>query len=167
MDSVSVRYAEALFAEAKGQEDKFNEALKTIAALYKENDFKTLMNNPRVTDQEKMSVILEIINKDQIFLNFISLLIKEDRFNLICEISEKFNQLLDKAKGKITLKISSPFELSKDEIDKLLAKYKEMYKANEVEYSEEIDKSLIGGIKVTVADKIYDGTIKTKLNEML
>ena len=53
---------------------------------------------------------------------------------------------------------------SRDE--KIIQKMKKVYKVDTVKYSIEIDKEILGGIKVLVGNTIYDASIKTQLNQM-
>ena len=41
------------------------------------------------------------------------------------------------------------------------------YNASTVKYELLIDESLIGGVKVVVGNKVYDGSVKTRLRNML
>ena len=42
-----------------------------------------------------------------------------------------------------------------------------MYNADKVKYTLEVDKEILGGIKVVIGNKIYDGSLKTQLRRML
>jgi F-type H+-transporting ATPase subunit delta len=165
MAVVSKRYAEALYDSKK---DKAQGSLETLSSLYLSNDeFKEAMDNPKVTCTEKLDVIKEIVSEDKVFINFIDLVLREGRFSLIEDINKKYIELVHKSKGIITIKIISPYELSEEEASAISSKYKKLKNANEVKYEMKIDESLIGGIKVIVDGKLYDDSIKTKLNEML
>lgn len=168
MAAVSTRYAEALLNSSKNK-DKSGEYLKAIADLYVMNgEFKETFNNPRITNEVKLDIIKEIIKaKDDTFINFISLVLKEERFNLIFDIYKKYQEMLDELNKKINIKIISSCELTKKEIEGITEKYKKLYKAKEVGYEISVDESLIGGVKVIAGGKIYDDTLKTKLEEML
>lgn len=168
MAAVSTRYAEALLDSEKDK-DKACKYLESIARLYdSNNEFRETFNNPRISREDKMEIIKEIIkSKDDTFINFINLVLKEGRFNLIFDIYNKYQAMLDELNRKINIKIISSCELTKKEIDGIKEKYKKLYKASDVSYEVSVDESLIGGVKVICAGKIYDDTIKTKLEEML
>lgn len=167
MAAVSIRYAEALLNSVSDKE-KTAENLKVLADLYSDNtEFKEMINNPRVTDEVKKDIIKEIIQSDKVFDNFITLILKENRFNLIKDIWEKYMETLNKINKVINIEIISAFELSDKQANEIVSKYKKLYDAKKVKYKFKIDKSLIGGIKVIAEGKVYDDTIKTKLDEMM
>ena len=169
MAAVSTRYADALINSVDNK-DEICECLKNIASLYETNsEFKETFNNPRITDEVKTGIIKEVISnkKNDKFINFISLILKEKRFNLINDIYQKYQNMLDEKNKKINIDIIASCELSEKEIKGITEKFKHMYKAKDITYKVKIDESLIGGIKVIAGGKIYDDTIKTKLDEML
>ena len=69
--------------------------------------------------------------------------------------------------NEIKLKIISATGLTEDEINGITDKYKKVYNAANVSYEQFIDESVIGGVKVVIGNKVYDGTVKTQLNNML
>jgi len=166
MANVEKRYAKALFDSAKDK-DKYNEYLSNLSKLYGETELADTLNSPKISKKIKMEILSEILPKDQVFINFIELLLNSKRFNLIENIAKKYSEFLNKEKNRINIKITSPFEVTKDEIQKISKKYEKIYKAKESEYEFILDEGLIGGIKVEIDGIIYDDTLKTKLNEIL
>ncbi len=166
MENLSNRYAESLFLESQDKKAILS-YLEDLSKIYEMTDFKSMMNSPRIKNEEKLSVIYEILKPNELFERFLNLLVKEERFSLIGEIAEKYEEMFDRENKILNVLISSSLKLSEEDISKILEKYKGLYQANEVTYKEVIDKSLIGGVKVTVNGVVYDGTIRTKLNEML
>lgn len=169
MAAVSTRYADALINSVDNK-DEVCKCLENVAKLYKTNsEFKETFNNPRVADEVKVDIIKEVISnkKNDKFINFISLVLKEKRFNLINDIYQKYQNMLDEQNKKINIDIIASCELSEKELQGITEKFKKMYKAKDIAYKIKVDKSLIGGIKIIAGGKIYDDTIKTKLDEML
>ena len=168
MAVVSTRYAEALLNSASDKEKvEFGEYLDTLATLYLETEFKETIDNPRVTKEVKLEIVKEVVPKNQVFINFIELLLNEGRINLIADINTKYTEMMDRINKRINIKIISSCELTDKEAKEIAEKYKAMYEANSVSYETKVDESLIGGIKVIAGDKVYDDTVRTKLNEML
>ncbi len=171
MAVVSTRYAEALLSSAlqPNDKEKFGEYLNDLSNLYIETELKQTIDNPRISKEDKLSVIKEIVPQNQVFINFIELLLKENRINLINDISFKYSEMIDKLNKVIKIEIISPYELSEKEVKEITSKYQKLYNANQTKYTIKIDETLIGGVKVICKtdNKIYDDTIKTKLNEIL
>lgn len=162
MANICKRYVDAIY-----DGDKYASSLEELAKLYTQSDFKNLMDNPMIKKEEKMSVIKEIIKQDDVFYNFISLLLHEKRFCLIENIYKEYVQEYNQEKGILTINIISADEISKGELEEIVQKFKQLYKASTVKYDIKMDKSLIGGIKVNVCGKVYDSSVKTKLNNIL
>ncbi len=170
MAVVSTRYAEALLSSASNTDkEKFCEYLNDLSTLYTQTEFKGIIDNPRISKADKLNVIMEIIPNNQVFINFIALLLQENRIRFIDDIAFKYTEMIDKLNKLIKIEIISPYDLSEKEVKDIALKYQKIYDANKVDYKVKIDATLIGGIRVICKadNKIYDDTIKTKLNEIL
>lgn len=164
---VSKRYAEALFELADSEREEILEELKNISFYYKNNSlFKDTFNNPRIKKETKLDIIKEI-SKNEKFINFINLLLKENRFNIIDNIYRDYLKMVNELKKKATIKIISACDLKEDEITKIVEKYKKQIGLLEADVEVSIDESLIGGLKLIIDGKVYDGSLQTKLDSML
>ena len=69
--------------------------------------------------------------------------------------------------NEIRMKIVSATDLTDDEINGITDKYKKLYKADSATHELVVDESVIGGVKVTIGNKVFDGTVRTQLRDML
>ena len=130
------------------------------------NDLKHLFSSCFLTQEEKEKVIDEIFNAfDEYIVNFIKIIVKNKRSNYIVNIFNEFNKLCNNYLNIKEGIIYSTEKLSLDEINKVEKKFTEIL-SSQVELKNIIDEKLIGGIKVVIEDKIYDGSIKNKLEHM-
>lgn len=168
MAAVSNRYVDALLeiGDTKAKE-KYLSDLKKLSELYQNEEFKLMMDNPQITNIQKNEIIREIVPENETFINFIELIIKENRFSLIADIYSKYKEALDKILNKITIKIISASKLDDVKAKEIAEKFKTMTSASKVDYEIVQDKSLIGGVKVICDGKVYDSTVKRKLTEIL
>lgn len=171
MAVVANRYVKALMESAKSEEENtmYEKGLKEISNLFESNEnFKNVLLNPRIENQEKLNIIKEIFPEcnNEIFGNFIKLLIDEKRINIVEDISNEYTKLYDSLNKELKMKIITAMKLDDEQINELISKYKELYKADTVEYELEIDETIIGGIKVIVGNKIYDNSVKTQIQDM-
>lgn len=171
MAVVANRYVKALMESAKSKEENamYEKGLKEISNLFESNEnFKNVLLNPRIENQEKLNIIKEIFPEcnNEIFDNFIKLLIDEKRINIVEDISNEYTKLYDSLNKELKMKIITAMKLDDEQINELISKYKELYKADTVEYELEIDETIIGGIKVIVGNKIYDNSVKTQIQDM-
>ena len=168
MAAVSNRYVDALLSLGDAEDRKsYLECLRMVSDFYTREEFKTIIDNPRITNKEKFEIVKGIVPNNDVFLRFIDLIIKEGRLGIISDICNKYESALDRIDKKIKLKIISARKLSLDEEKQISNEFLRLFEANSVSYDVFIDEALIGGIKVIVDDKVYDGTIKRKLNEIL
>lgn len=173
MAVIENRYVQALIdsAENKKEIDKFEEGLNELSKLFtSEEDFRNLLLNPRIAKSEKIEVIKEFLprydKKDEVFINFIDLLIEEDRIRLIEEIAKEYTKVNNALKNELFIKIVVAKKLDHGQEKAIAKKYQELYKADSIKYEVEIDESIIGGVKVIVGNKIYDSSVKTQLSQM-
>jgi F-type H+-transporting ATPase subunit delta len=90
--------------------------------------------------------------------NFVKFLAKQHKIKKTDAIIAEFEKIAKKKQGIVELEIISARKLDKDTVEKIKASF-----AKEVETTEKIDESLIGGIKVKIEDKILDASVKTQL----
>ena len=65
-------------------------------------------------------------------------------------------------RGTVVATVTSAHELS----DQIKASIKSLVGADKVVLQEQVDRSVIGGIKIDAAGRRYDGTVKYKLSEL-
>jgi len=103
---------------------------------------------------------------EKIILEFVAVLTANNDLGKLKKIISEFGVVWNKEKGIVEAEIISVNELSKD-IVKLLNDYiAKLSGAKEVMLSEEVDKSLLGGVVIKYGDKVLDGSLKTKIDSL-
>jgi F-type H+-transporting ATPase subunit delta len=97
---------------------------------------------------------------DLVFRNFYNLLVRNNDLKLLSKIIEKIEEIDKEERGVVEVKIAGVKKLEQEIIEKLRNLIKN------AEIKEEIDPSLIGGLKIQIGDLLIDGSIKAKLNEL-
>lgn len=172
MAIVAKTYVQALLNSSKDNKESimFEKGLKDIATLFADNqEFKNLLLNPCISDEEKLTTIKEVFSEyfsNGTFANFITELLNKKRINIIEDISDEYSKINSALNKEVTIKIVVASAISEKEIEDIVNKYKEIYNANTVNYTVEIDKEVIGGIKVIVGNKTYDSTLQTQLSQI-
>ena len=171
MSAIERRYAVALMdaLKVKDEQLKADKDLAEFAYMFNNNlQFKKILLDPRLEPRLKSDVVKEIfVDDNPMLVSFISLLIDKNRIKYIDGISKEYSELARNKNNEIKLKIISATGLTDDEINGITDKYKKVYNAANVSYEQFIDESVIGGVKVMIGNKVYDGTVKTQLNNML
>ena len=169
MNQIAQTYAEALFS--LGLEDKkltkLQDEGKALSEIIHDNEDFLLLLDSRFMSREERQVIASKILKDfdEDIVNFVKVLIANNRTNYIKDVLEAFNSLCNEYKGVKEGLIYSAFPLNKEIINKIKNKISQI-EGMDVELISRIDPSLIGGVKVVINSHVYDGSIKNQLEKM-
>jgi F-type H+-transporting ATPase subunit delta len=171
MPLVEKRYAEALIGSAiqKKQIDEIFSELSEVVTFFSTIDtFKFFLINPEIKAPVKKTALKKILDNksNPIILNFIMLLIDKNRISFLPGILDEFKILMDRFKNSINIKIYTAIPLDKKQVSQIEQKYKSMFNALMVNSSVTTDKELLGGIRVLVGDKVFDASIKGKLESL-
>ncbi len=175
--TVARPYAEAAFAVAREHNAlaSWSRMLSTVAALVRDPRVAQSLDNPRLGDPEKESLLLSLMGEalDEDGRSFVRVLVDGDRVKLMPEVAALFDTLKDQAEGAAKAEIETAFELSGDQLRELTgAQLSELTTALErrfgkrIEASVRVNRDLIGGARVTVGDTVLDGTVQAKLQAM-
>ena len=162
-------YAEAVFRLAKQGNalPAWSDALNLIASVYQDPQMQAAMANPKVSSADMERLMLAICGEriDGVARNLIQLLVHNRRLSLVAEIRELFEQLKLQDEGKLDAKISSAFPMEDNQrnqvIDMLSARFK-----RKIDATVTVDPDLIGGVKVEVGDKVWDASVRGRLQSM-
>lgn len=171
MPLVESRYAEALI-EISEENCITDEVLNDFGALTSIFDnspeLVDYMNNPNVQLAVKKKLLEELFkgNINENLLKFLYLLVDKSRVNYIEGIFQEYKILADKKKNVLNLKIITAVPLDELQIQKIEQKYAEIYKKNRVTTVVNIDRTLIGGIKVQIGDRVEDYSVKSRLDSL-
>jgi F-type H+-transporting ATPase subunit delta len=169
MNQIAQTYAEALFS--LGLEDKkltkLQDEGKTLSEIIHDNeDFLLLIDSRFMSREERQDIASKILKDfDEDIVNFVKVLIANNRTNYIKDVLEAFNSLCNEYKGVKEGLIYSAFPLNKETINKIKNKISQI-EGMDVELISRIDPSLIGGVKVVINSHVYDGSIKNQLERM-
>ncbi|PJA50700.1 MAG: F0F1 ATP synthase subunit delta [Syntrophobacterales bacterium CG_4_9_14_3_um_filter_49_8] len=168
---IAKRYARAFFgiAEENNQFEKYYEELENFASCLSENkNLKELLSNPIFDRADKKAVIeaaLQRISVSSMTANFLKLLIDKQRMGIFFDIVGCYREFMDHALRKVRVDVKTAFPLSA-ELTKDLQKGLEELTGKKVEMTVGEDVSLVGGIVVRVGDTLYDGSVKTQLDNI-
>tara|TARA_B100000927_G_scaffold182858_1_gene147233 strand:- start:225 stop:737 length:513 start_codon:yes stop_codon:yes gene_type:complete len=162
-ETIARPYAQAIYDHSEGWEvdlEQLERALETPAV-------QQLIDSPKLAYKEKTDVFLslfegEIETKTS---NFVRVLGESKRISLIPHISKEYKKLLSGTKGSSEVYITSAFELSEEQVDKITESLKGRY-GDSLTVEQVIDKSLIGGFSIKCGDEVTDYSVKGKLEKL-
>lgn len=168
--AVGARYAEALYqiADRDGVVDAIEQELQAVDAIIRENrDLQKILYHPRITSEEKKSLLSDLLT-DQVSaltIEFLKILVDRQREQYLSDIVACYINLANQARNMTEARVTSAVELTKDEKKKLADVLKKLT-GKKVETSYTVDPSLIGGVVVRIGDRVIDGSIRTRLSTM-
>ncbi len=168
---ISKTYGDALFdlGVESGKLDSFFEQVDMLSKLFADNpDLITLLTHPKITGEEKLSVIENTFkgNIDDEILGFLSLIVEKDRAKDITGIFGYFRQRVYEYKKIGIVYVTSAQAIDENQKKKIENKLLSTtgYKSLEVSY--DVDEKLIGGMTIRIGDRVVDSSIKNKLEKM-
>lgn len=161
------RYAEA-FVELSAEKNDLDGYLEELASVNGVCSVKTLnilLINPEVSKSERKNILIGIIGGRvrQEVLNFVLLLVDKERIDALPGILREAVRLANERRKIMDIIINTAFPIGQDQIDVICDKFKKIYGASGSKVTVNVDPSLIGGVKVVICDKVYDGSVKKKL----
>jgi len=165
------RYARALFALAK-EEDRVEEVrqeLQRLADLLAENqELHHALFRPLHPVAERRAVLREVAERlgfSATARNFFSFLVDQRRLVDFDGIREGYERLADAAAGRARAEVISASPLSGAQRDRLQRALSARTR-REVEIDVKVDPSLLGGVIASVGALVFDGSLRTQLNQL-
>ena len=170
MDTVAERYAESLFALAS-EEDAISSYLDDMKLVDEvlESDPKIVQffSHVLISDEDKCKLLDDSFSSsiNKYVLNFLKLLVKKRRIRYIRDIVKSFIGLCNKKLGIEEGLVYTPYALSDEQL-KDVEKAMSEKENKTIVLRQIIDESLIGGIKVQINTRVYDDSIKNKVEKL-
>jgi len=167
---VATRYAEALLDTAKGA-GVLVETAESFAGVLEvlngNRDLVTFLESPQVREEEKKELLQKVFGQrvEPVLLNFFRLLIDRNRIENTRDIAEVFAELVEADQGVVRARVVTAVDLPGDLAERLRAKLATMT-GKTVILEPKVDAALIGGVMVTMGDKVIDGTVRSNLDAL-
>jgi F-type H+-transporting ATPase subunit delta len=160
-------YARALLemADAAGQLDAVGEEVRAIGDLLQGNPDLLKLMSSRVLSNEKRAASIERVFKNQIsdlVYRFLRVVNDKDRMSLLPEIVAAFAEQLDARRGVRKLTVFVASEMDRQAVDALARSIGGAI-GGTVVLNQVVQPTLIGGLKLRMADSLVDGSVATQL----
>jgi len=166
---ISKRYANALFeiaVENKKVKDYYIE-LKNAVELITTGVIYQIFKSKSINKSRKIEFIKEVLNStDKEVVDFIKVIIIKHRENLINDIFEQYESFYKNYYNMIDAKVISAYELSADNIEKIKTNLESSLN-KKVNIISSVDKSILGGLKIIIGNRVIDGSVKARLSSLL
>lgn len=166
INEVSYEYAKSLFELSNDKLETFN-CLETISSVLSDEVINVL-THPLINKNDKKEIINKSFSEyfNETFLHFLFVLIDNNRIDEINNIKNDFYELLKEEQEIIEILIESNYELYNTELDNLKSKLENKYN-KKVVLIPSINTNIIGGIKMTLKNEIFDASVNNYLNDLV
>jgi F-type H+-transporting ATPase subunit delta len=169
--TLAKRYAKALVNIGREQDalEKYGRDLDSLTQMMETSkDFRELLINPVFTKEDKKKIAGQVLQKmdvDRMVTNFINVLIDRKRMDQLPGIDEAYRTYVDDINGITRGEVTSAEPLDEEELGRVTAALSQI-SGKQVEVTTKVEPALIGGLVARVGDMVFDGTIRTQLNQL-
>ena len=164
-------YAEALMSVAQKNDlvDQFGEDVRSLLSLLEDSpELKSFLENPLLKAEDKKTVLRRILGEEtnQLFRNFLMLLIDRRRIVFIEGIAQKYLEILRQINNTVLAFVTSATELNQEQQRAVADKVHQITGAQSVELKIEVKPDLIGGVIIKVGSQVFDASLRGQLRRI-
>jgi len=168
--SLARRYARALVELGKEDSDvdRFASDLREMAQILRQGQLADVLGNPGITQSERKAVLTKVLARTDFHAyvkSFLSLLVDKNRFSIFTDIVREYEAIADELGRRVRAIVttSAPLDAGlQKQIEQALADT--MKKQVLVEFK--VDKDLIGGLVAQVGGKVFDASVRARLQDI-
>ncbi|WP_019121082.1 F0F1 ATP synthase subunit delta [Brevibacillus massiliensis] len=167
MSAVAKRYARALFEVAKerGLIDQVETELKSIVDAVRQNeDLTKILMHPHISVGAKKELISQLFEAHvaEVTSNFLAVLIDNGRESDLENIANAYVKLANEERGIADALLTSAKPLSSEEQAEIAERFGKLLNKR-LRFETVVDPAILGGIVIKIGDRLYDGSIRSKL----
>lgn len=139
-----------------------------FSVLSRNEELRNILVTTAFEVEEKKSIISDLSGKlgaAKETKNFLMLACELDKFGAMLSQKELIIRKLAQAAGKLKAEITSARPLTENELGRIKELLSKRTGKN-VEISTEVDAEIIGGLITKIENKVYDNSIKTRLEKL-
>lgn len=170
------RYAQALLALADdrrqadpGATDRIANDLERLFGLWRDDaGFRAFVSDPRLGSQAQKRGAFGVMERAGIgeeVRNLVGVLIANRRLSALPDVAHAFGARLAELRGQQAAEVVSAHPLTDTQRAQITARLTEAGFSG-VKLAERVDPSILGGLIVRIGSRLYDSSIKSKLQRM-
>jgi F-type H+-transporting ATPase subunit delta len=169
-EKLARRYATAIFGLAveRNNSDRVGDDLGRIRdVLDGDAAIQTFFVSPIVDRQDKERALTASFGKsvDELALHSLLLIVRKRRESIFGDVVDAYRKLQLAARGEELIVLTSAKPLSKDELDKTVARLQALF-SKKFEVRQVVDPNVIGGVRILMGDRRIDGTVAGRLDTL-
>jgi F-type H+-transporting ATPase subunit delta len=162
-------YAQALL-DAAGKRQQAAEVLDELNTLVhdildRDPALEAFLASPAVGRERKEKVIRDAFGgrADEVFVNFLLVLNRHDRLEIIRAVAQEYRALYDEQAGRMPVEVESAVPLAADQEERLRQELRARFEGREPVLTTRVNPDLLGGLVVRVGDWVYDASVRNRL----
>ena len=168
-ETAARRYADAAFqiGRQEGTLDDWERDLLALGGALADPQLLAVVEHPAVPFAEKEAVIRRAAGSDvrSEAMNLILLMVRRGRPGQIPRMIDRFGELLRTERGIALAEVWTARELEPQQRAAVEDRLQELT-GHRIEMNEIVDESLIGGIAVRIGDRLYDASVRSRLERL-
>jgi F-type H+-transporting ATPase subunit delta len=168
---VARRYAQALLELGVEQNslDTIVGELESIAAMWESShELRNALENPLVPHAAKKAVMNDVaarLGASPTTRNTLLLLVDRRRIKTLPYLARTLRELADARKGVVRAEVTTAVALADAYYARLQAQLEKMT-GKRIVVDRRIDPTLLGGVVTRIGDRIFDGSLRTRLQSL-
>lgn len=167
---VALRYANALFGAAKkrGELDTVIGDLESIVALERTStSLQKFLESPSVLETDKEAMVRTVLRGrvSELVLQFVKLMLRKGRIGNFPIVLDPFRKLVEAELGVVRAEVASAAPVTSEELEQLRTRLAALT-GKKVKLETKVDAGLLGGVVVTIGDRVIDGSVRHRLSEL-
>jgi len=168
---VGARYARALFdlCLETGVLDTVEADLKSLKGMIAESsDLRILLSSPRFSGEDKANGLSAIARRAELSdttTRFLGVLAANRRASALGPIIAAFERLVETHRGVIAAHVTTAVPLSPTQSDTLSSALRTAFGKDPL-IETHVDPAILGGLRVRVGSRLYDASLKSKLDSL-
>jgi F-type H+-transporting ATPase subunit delta len=167
--TVARPYAEAAFklADEAGALARWSDMLAMLAQVGADARVRAAVADPNLSDAQVAGLFISTLTGKLSgdAENFVRVLAQNGRIELLPQIREQFEALKNEREGVVEAQVHAAFELSDTQLADLVQRL-EKKTGRKVRAQVQLDRELIGGVKIVLGDKVIDGSARAQLGAL-
>ncbi|TSC27540.1 ATP synthase F1 subunit delta [Corallococcus sp. Z5C101001] len=171
--SIARRYARAILdvAAEGNRTDVVAEQLNAFADVVgKSPELSDVLLNPAYSRAQRSRVVEAVLQSlpvtaEPALANALRLLVDRNRLGYLPDIARLYRDMADARAGRVRGQVTSAVPLTPDAVTRLQQSLQQLTQRNVV-LETRVDPALLGGVSAQVGGTLYDGTLRTQLEEM-
>jgi F-type H+-transporting ATPase subunit delta len=168
MTLLAKRYATALLLAANGQQasDQVLTDLGNVHAALADSTLRALLQSPDITAAERQHLLEHLGNGcHQLVQNLLQLLQHRHRLSVLADLQPAYRELVMREHGQQDGVVETPLVLDQAELERL-TQLASRLSGRQGSLTMKLRPELLGGVRLFVGNVLFDGSVKTALDQL-